>query len=41
MLKLSRGAVHEATGMLILEFDAVDLDKRGRQLKVEMYYMEY
>lgn len=41
MLKLSRGVVHEATGMLILEFDAVDLDKRGRQLKVEMYYMEY
>lgn len=41
-LKLSRGVVHEATGMLILElFDAVDTDKRGRQLKVEMYYMEY
>lgn len=39
--KLSRGVVHEATGMLILEFDAVDTDKRGRQLKVEMYYMEY
>lgn len=41
MLKLSRGVVHEATGMLIFEFDAVNLDKRGRQLKVEMYYMEY
>ena len=41
MLKLSRGVVHEATGMLIFDFDAVDLDKRGRQLKVEMYYMEY
>lgn len=41
MLKLSRGVVHEATGMLIFEFDAVDTDKRGRQLKVEMYYMEY
>lgn len=41
MLKLSRGVVHEATGMLIFEFDGVDLDKRGRQLKVEMYYMEY
>lgn len=41
MLKLSRGVVHEGTGMLILEFDGVDLDKRGRQLKVEMYYMEY
>lgn len=39
--KLSRGVVHEATGMLIFEFDAVDTDKRGRQLKVEMYYMEY
>lgn len=39
--KLSRGVIHEATGMLILEFDAVDTDKRGRQLKVEMYYMEY
>lgn len=41
MLKLSRGVVHEATGMLIFNFDAVDTDKRGRQLKVEMYYMEY
>ena len=41
MLKLSRGVVHEATGMLIFGFDAVDTDKRGRQLKVEMYYMEY
>ena len=41
MLKLSRGVVHEATGMLIFEFDAVNTDKRGRQLKVEMYYMEY
>lgn len=41
MLKLSRGVVHEATGMLIFDFDAVDTDKRGRQLKVEMYYMEY
>ena len=41
MLKLSRGVVHEATGMHIFEFDAVDTDKRGRQLKVEMYYMEY
>lgn len=41
MLKLSRGVVHEATGMLIFDFDAVDLDKRGRQLKVKMYYMEY
>lgn len=41
MLKLSRGVVHEATGMLIFDFDAVNLDKRGRQLKVEMYYMEY
>lgn len=39
--KLSRGVVHEATGMLIFEFDAVNTDKRGRQLKVEMYYMEY
>ena len=39
--KLSRGVAHEATGMLIFEFDAVDTDKRGRQLKVEMYYMEY
>ena len=39
--KLSRGVVHEATGMLIFGFDAVDTDKRGRQLKVEMYYMEY
>lgn len=39
--KLSRGVVHEATGMLIFDFDAVDTDKRGRQLKVEMYYMEY
>lgn len=39
--KLSRGVVHEATGMLIFKFDAVDTDKRGRQLKVEMYYMEY
>lgn len=39
--KLSRSMVHEATGMLIFEFDAVDLDKRGRQLKLEMYYMEY
>lgn len=41
MLKLSRGVVHEATGMLIFDFDAVDTDKWGRQLKVEMYYMEY
>lgn len=41
MLKLSRGVVHEATGMLIFDFDAVDTDKRGRQLKVKMYYMEY
>lgn len=41
MLKLSRGVVHEATGMLIFDFDAVNTDKRGRQLKVEMYYMEY
>lgn len=41
MLKLSRGVVHEATGMLIFNFDAVDTDKRGRQLKVKMYYMEY
>lgn len=41
MLKLSRGVVHEATGMLIFDFDAVDTDKRGRQLKLEMYYMEY
>ena len=41
MLKLYRGVVHEATGMLIFEFDAVNTDKRGRQLKVEMYYMEY
>lgn len=39
--KLSRGVAHEATGMLIFEFDAVNTDKRGRQLKVEMYYMEY
>lgn len=39
--KLSRGVVHEATGMLIFGFDAVDTDKRGRQLKVDMYYMEY
>lgn len=39
--KLSRGVVHEATGMLIFEFDGVNTDKRGRQLKVEMYYMEY
>lgn len=41
MLKLSRGVVHEATGMLIFEFDAVNMDKRGRQLKMKMYYMEY
>lgn len=41
MLKLSRGVVHEATGMLIFDFDAVNTDKRGRQLKVKMYYMEY
>lgn len=41
MLKLSRGVVHEATGMLIFKFDGMDLDKRGRQLKVKMYYMEY
>ena len=41
MLKLSRGIVHEATGMLIFDFDAVNTDKRGRQLKVKMYYMEY
>lgn len=41
MLKLSRGVVHEATGMHIFEFDALDLDKRGRQLKLEMYYEEY
>lgn len=41
MLKLSRGVVHEATGMLIFEFNAVDTDKRGRQLKLEMYYEEY
>lgn len=39
--KLSRGVVHEATGMLIFDFDAVNTDKRGRQLKVKMYYMEY
>lgn len=39
--KLSRGVIHEATGMLIFDFDAVDTDKRGRQLKVKMYYMEY
>lgn len=41
MLKLSRGVAHEATGMHIFDFDAVDLDKRGRRLKLEMYYMEY
>nr|DAE43924.1 MAG TPA: hypothetical protein [Caudoviricetes sp.] len=41
MLKLSRGVVHEATGMHIFEFDALNLDKRGRQLKLEMYYEEY
>lgn len=41
MLKLSRGVTHEVTGMHIFEFDAVDLDKRGRQLKLEMYYEEY
>lgn len=41
MLKLSRGVAHEATGMHIFDFDAVDLDKRGRKLKVEMYYIEY
>lgn len=40
-LKLFRGVVHEATGMLIFDFDAVDTDKRGRQLKVDMYYEEY
>lgn len=41
MLKLFRGVAHEATGMHIFNFDAVDLDKRGRKLNVEMYYMEY
>lgn len=41
VLKLSRCVVREATGMLIFDFDAVDTDKRGIQLKVEMYYMEY
>lgn len=41
MLKLSRGVAHEATGMHIFDFNAVDLDKRGRRLKLEMYYMEY
>ena len=41
MLKLSRGVAHDATGIHIFDFDAVDLDKRGRQLKLEMYYEEY
>lgn len=39
--KLSRGVTHKAAGMHIFDFDAVDTDKRGRQLKVKMYYMEY
>lgn len=39
--KLSKGVIHRATGVHRFEFDAVDLDKRGRQLKVEMYYEEY
>lgn len=39
--KLSRGVTHKATGMHIFEFDALDLDKMGRQLKLEMYYEEY
>lgn len=41
MLKLSRGVTHKATGMHIFEFDVLDLDKRGRKLKLEMYYEEY
>lgn len=41
MLKLSKGVIHRATGVHRFEFDAVDLDKRGRQLKAEMYYEEY